>query len=94
MMLRWKKHDKEIGLCAVGAGPHRASDLRDQNGTEYATVYPDGGNWMKPLQGWYYVSHLGGYVNTCGNLAPDEATAKAQAAAYVKAQLKNGAQPT
>ncbi len=87
MAMRWKKHARETGLRAVGAGPHRASDLRD-GAQEYATVYPHGGNWRGPLLGWYFVSTTGGsFINTCDDLSPDEATAKARAMAYVKAQL-------
>jgi hypothetical protein len=86
MALRWKKHPRETGLRAVGANPNRASDLLD-GASEYATVYPFGGTWRGKLQGWYFTSRLGGHVNTCNDLAPDEATAKAQAMAYVKSQL-------
>jgi hypothetical protein len=85
--MRWKKHPPATGLSAVGAGTHRASDLRDENGNEYATVYPYGGNWRGPLLGWYFVSSFAQYINTCNQLSPDEATAKAQAMAYVKSQL-------
>jgi hypothetical protein len=88
-MLRWKKHPRETGLSAIGAGP-RPSTLHDGK-TEYATVYAHGGNWSMPLRGWYWVCSpregIGGYKNTCNDLAPDEATAKARAMAYVKAAL-------
>ena len=86
--LRWKKHPRETGLAAVGAGP-RCSTLHDGT-TEYATVYPLGGNWRAPLRGWYWVcfaTETVEYRNTCDSLVPDEQTAKAQAMAYVKAAL-------
>lgn len=86
--LRWKKHPRATGLAAVGAGP-QGSTLHDGN-TEYAMVYPHGGNWRAPLKGWYWVCsarETGEHRNTCDDLAPDEATAKAQAMTYVKAAL-------
>jgi hypothetical protein len=84
MKLRWKKHPKETGLMAVGSGPYVGSDYHDGE-TVYATVYPDGGNWRKPLQGGYFVSSFDGhYANTCGDLADSEAEAKAQAKEFVK----------
>jgi hypothetical protein len=87
MRLRWKKNDRERGLARVGAGP-RGSVLRDGT-TIYATVNASGGGW-RPLRGWYFVTMqdvTGRWVNTCNDLVPDEATAKANALACVKAQL-------
>lgn len=88
-MLRWKKDKPEIGLASVGAGP-RSSRLRDGE-KEYATVMASGGGWRGPVKGWYWVcgtDAVGQYMNTCNNLAPDEATAKAQALAFVKSRIK------
>jgi hypothetical protein len=53
--LRWKKHPHPKGLWAVGHGP-RSSDLWDGQ-VIYATVSPLGGDWRRPLQGWYWVSN-------------------------------------
>lgn len=86
--LRWKKNPPETGLRAVGAGP-RGSKLHD-GVKEYAHLYPDGGNWRKPLAGWYWVcaaDAVGEYMNTCNDPAPDEKTAKAQAMAWVQEKL-------
>lgn len=87
MRLRWKKNDRETGLRAVCAGP-RGSILHDGT-TTYATVNASGGGW-RPMRGWYFVTYAdatGQWVNTCNDLVPDEATAKAAALACVKAQL-------
>lgn len=92
MRLRWKKHPRETGLAAVGAGP-RPSALHDGQ-KEYATVYPNGGNWRRPLAGWYWVCSadaVGEYMNTCNEPAADEATAKAQAMQFVKERLPHPA---
>lgn len=87
--LRWKKDPRKTGLRAVGAGP-RSSRLRDEGGKEYARVYAIGGSWRGPLIGWYFVcTHdaVGEHKNTCGDPAPDEATAKAQAMAFVRERM-------
>lgn len=86
--LRWKKHKRPTGLAAVGAGP-QGSTLHDGT-TEYASVYPLGGDWRRPLQGWYWTCgarECGEYRNTCNEPAPDEQTAKAQAMRFVKAAI-------
>ena len=86
--LRWKKNPKETGLQRIGCGP-RGSRLHDGK-KEYAWVSPLGGDWRGPLRGWYFVCPLdsvGEYANTCNDPAPDEATAKAQALAFVKTRL-------
>ena len=83
--LRWKKDAKETGLRAIGAGPRR-SVLHDGL-TQYASVAALGGGWQGPLRGWYFVALEGDHINTCNDPAPDEATAKAQAMAHVKAML-------
>ena len=91
--LRWKKQPKELGLRAVGAGP-RSSDYTDGR-IKYAEVNPHGGSWVRPLVGWYWVAGWGSgvpYKNTCNLAAPDEATAKKQAEAWVKAHLSANAQ--
>lgn len=89
--LRWKK---EPGLRAIGAGP-RPSTLHDGS-RQFATVYPDGGNWMRPLAGWYWVCSGDGlaYRNTCNEASQTEEEAKAAAMAYVREQLRiKGAKP-
>lgn len=87
--LRWKRCPKPTGLQAVGAGP-QGSTLHDGT-TEYATVYPLGGNWRGPLKGWFWVCRgqdFGGeYVNTFNAPASDEQEAKDQASAYVRSIL-------
>ena len=87
--LRWKKRPRETGLRAVGEGP-RGSVLHDGN-REYAWVSPLGGGWQRPLIGWYFVcpqDSVGEFANTCNDPAPNEATAKVQAMAFVKARMK------
>lgn len=85
MTLRWKKHAKETGLRAIGAGP-RGSDLRDGD-KELATVYAS--RQRHTVTGWYWVSRASGeHVNTCNSPVADETTAKADAMAHVKAALK------
>ena len=86
--LRWKKNPHKTGLRAVGVGP-RGSKLHD-GAKEYASVNPLGGNWARPLIGWYWVcgtDSVGEYMNTCNDPAPNEATAKAQAMAFVRDRM-------
>lgn len=86
--LRWKKRAHETGLRAMVAGP-RGSDLHDGT-TKFASVSPLGGNWARPLQGWYWVAGWGSgvpHMNTCHKPAATEAEAKQQAEAYVKKHL-------
>ena len=83
MRLRWKKDARETGLAAVVAGP-RGSKYTDGT-NNYATVNAHSFR-RSGKTGWYWVSLCGEYVNTC-NTQMDEATAKAQAAAHVKAYL-------
>lgn len=90
MRLRWKKAPAPTGLSRVGAGP-RGSVLHDGE-KEYAHTCPLGGDWRGPLRGWFWscpTSSVGEYANTCNAPVPDEATAKAQAMAFVKARLPN-----
>lgn len=87
--LRWKKRPCATGLQRIGAGP-RGSVLHDGE-REYAWVSALGGDWRGPVRGWYFVApqdSVGEFANTSSNPAPDEATAKAQAMAFVKARLK------
>lgn len=88
MRLRWKKNPRPLGLASIGAGP-RSSKLHD-GVKEYASVNPIGGNYAKPLTGWYFVcptDAVGVYMNTCNKPAPDEATAKAQAIDFIRRNL-------
>ena len=88
--LRWKKDAAETGLRAVGAAP-RSHRLRDSNGKEYAWVAPNGGGWIRPQNGWYWVCVIDGHhENTCGTPVADVATAKAEARAFVNKVLKAG----
>lgn len=87
--LRWKKNPRETGLRSVMAWP-RGSALHDGKKT-YARVSALGGDWRGPVRGWYFVCStdmVGEYANTCNEPAPDEATAKAQAMAFVKARIQ------
>lgn len=87
MTLRWKKDARQTGLRAVCAGP-RGSALRDDaNGEDLARVQALGR--YSSGAGWFWYSRVGGkYVNTCNTPVADEATAKAEAMAHVKAALK------
>jgi|JI10StandDraft_1071094.scaffolds.fasta_scaffold152212_2 hypothetical protein len=81
---RWKKHEKETGLRAVGAGP-RGSDYQF-HGDSIATVCPHGGDWRKRLSGWYFVVSTGAvYKNTCNELSATESEAKAAAVEFMRA---------
>ena len=87
MRLRWKKVPKEPGLSRYIAGPQE-SKLHD--GTkEYAYVSAIGGGWRRtPVVSWYWVAFgVGEYKNTCNEPCAEEADAKAQAMAFVKARL-------
>lgn len=97
MAMRWKLNPRETGLAAVGAGP-RGSTLRDGE-TVVACVYPNGGNWQRPLRGWYFVvgwdSGLPSYNSYSAELFYPTATeAKAAALAHVKAALAAQQDPT
>jgi hypothetical protein len=94
MTLRWKRAPRETGLRSVGAGPYRSSWLQE-NGVRYACVSPSGGDWRKPLQGWYWTagwdSDIPG-ISTCDQLCATEEEAKAAALQYVRNAIKT--QPT
>lgn len=77
---RWRKEPRETGLRAVGAAP-RGYELRRGDDT-IMWVCPDGGNWARPLRGWYWV---GMGQNTCNDLKATAEEAKAEADAYFKA---------
>jgi hypothetical protein len=87
MALRWKKDERPRGLAGVVSGP-RGSALSD-GAVKYATVSAKR-NWGDGprYSGWYWVAGWTGsgipYKTTCDEPAPDEATAKAEAMAYVK----------
>lgn len=87
MTLRWKKDARQTGLRAVCAGP-LGSALRDgANGEELARVQAHGR--YSSGAGWFWYSRVSGeHVNTCNSPVADEATAKAEAMAHVKAALK------
>lgn len=68
--------------------------LRDGE-TTYATVYARLGS-RKQASGWYWVAGWGpdvAHKNTCDTPVADEATAKTEAMAYVKSELKRLAAP-
>lgn len=79
MALRWKKNEPLRGLMRIGAGP-RGSKLRDGD-VELASV---AALWKdNRVVGWFWTAR-NPFINTCNAPCPDEATAKAQAMAYVK----------
>jgi hypothetical protein len=86
MRLRWKKHAKETGLRAVGAGP-RGSDLHDGT-NRYATVAAHSFRHTGE-HGWWWHAQVGteriNTCNTCFVSTDDEA--KKQAEAWVKERL-------
>lgn len=90
MRLRWKKHERVIGLAKVCAGPC-GSDYTD--GTEkYATVQAHRGWGRDAKTGWFfYASVAYARINTCGD-GPysTEEQAKVAASEWVKEQLKAG----
>lgn len=86
--LRWKMEERETGLRAVGAGP-RGFYFHDGDKV-YARVSPLGGDWRRPLAGWYWVAGWDSGVphkNTCGSPCPTIEDAKKQAAEYVRQNL-------
>lgn len=90
--MRWKKNPMPTGLRRVGCGP-QGSTLRDGDEKYASTNYTDG-RWDNGKKGWYWVARHDLHVelkNTCDVLLPDEAAAKAEAMAYVKAQMKQAA---
>lgn len=91
--LRWKRHPRKTGLRSIGAAP-RGWDLHD-GANDYATVFPNGGDWIRKQNGWYWVA-LGRegvpYKNTRYAPVATPEEAKAAAMAYVKAHLA-GATP-
>jgi hypothetical protein len=90
MTLRWRKDPRETGLRAVGAGP-RGSGLYENKIKKFAHVSPLGGDWMRPLAGWYWVAGWDSDVphrNTYRTPCETEDEAKAEAFAYVQQHLK------
>lgn len=82
---RWRKEPRETGLRSIGAGP-RGYELRLGDDV-ILSVRPDGGNWARPLKGWFWV---GMGQNTCRSLCATVEEAKAQADAYYKANRDCG----
>lgn len=84
--LRWKRDARETGLRAVGAAP-RGWRLHD-GVDEYAVVSPNGGNWSRKQNGWYWVAYSPlPHCNTCNAPVADPEDAKAAAMLYVKQHL-------
>lgn len=81
----WRKEPNETGLRSVGQGP-RGYELR-KDGDWLIKVAPSGGNWMRPLEGWYWY----GLDTNTFNTKPLFATAEdalADAKAYYKEYVK------
>lgn len=87
MAMRWKKNPRPTGLRAAGAGP-QGSTLRDGD-KEFARAYAL--RRQHQTIGWYWVArndaHGVPHENTCNEPVADEATAKADALAYVRKHL-------
>lgn len=87
--MRWKKNPRPTGLMGIGARP-QGSTL-SEGGKKYADTNCLGGYGRQPVQGWYWVAGWQSGIahkNTCNTPVADEATAKAESMAYVKAELK------
>lgn len=87
MTARWRKEPRETGLRSIGAAP-RGYELREGENILLA-VRPYGGNWARPLDGWYWV---GMGQNTCRRLRATAEEAKAEADAFYKANLSGHSQ--
>lgn len=87
--IRWKKQARETGLRSIGAPP-QGYVLHDGK-TEYATISPNGGGWIRKQQGWYWVvpthEHIP-YKNTWQSPCESVEDAKAQAKKYVMGYLE------
>lgn len=77
---RWRKTPRETGLRSIGAAP-RGYELRLGDDV-ILWVNPSGGNWARPLEGWYWV---GMGQNTSRNLKATAEEAKAEADTFYKA---------
>ena len=82
MAVRWKLDPRPTGLRAIGAGP-RGSFLHD-GGDWILRVEPLGGNYARPLRGWFW---YGMDQNTCNKPCATAAEAKAEAMAFYKKSL-------
>lgn len=87
--LRWKRESKGQ-YAAFGRPP--GFKLHDGEKT-YAMVSPLGGDWRRPLIGWYWVAGWDSdvpYKNTCDHPVETPECAKEQAEAYVRQYLHSG----
>lgn len=85
MSLRWRKNKRLTGLAGVAATGALGSTLNDGD-VKFASI-----NELRNGQGWYYVVGWNSglpYINTCNDPVPDEATAKSEAMAYVRENMK------
>ncbi|MFZ2950926.1 MAG: hypothetical protein WA003_15740 [Desulfuromonadaceae bacterium] len=83
--LRWKMEPRETGLRSIGSGP-RGYFYHDGEKV-YARVCAHGGNWARPMAGWYWVAGWDSdvpYQNTSGSPCETIDEAKTQAAEYVR----------
>jgi hypothetical protein len=89
MALRWKNDPRPTGLRSVIAGP-QGSTMRDGDDS-YASTNFAAARYNDGISGWYWVARNEDegipLKNTCETLVADEATAKAEAMAYVRACL-------
>ena len=83
MSMRWRREPAATGLARIGAGP-RSSGLYDGN-AKYAMVSALRRSYV--TIGWYWVAGWNSnvpYKNSSNEKLTDEATAKANAMAYVR----------
>jgi hypothetical protein len=89
-MMRWKRKPRPTGLASIGAGP-MGSTLRDGEVSYASTGFMSKRHGHK-VEGWYWAARNDEagvpLINTCNKPVPDEATAKAEAMAYVRECLK------
>ena len=88
MKLRWKKEPRETGLRAIGAGPQ--GYIYHNGEEEFIHLKPIGGNYARPLVGWYWYSFNKSipYKNTNENPCKTLEEAKKEASEYVQKNLK------
>jgi hypothetical protein len=89
-MMRWKRNPRPTGLASIGAGP-MGSTLRDGEVSYAVTGFISKRHGHK-VEGWYWVARNDEVglplMNTHDKPVADEATAKANAMAYVRECLK------
>jgi hypothetical protein len=89
-MMRWKRNPRQTGLAKIVCGP-MGSKLRDGD-VEYASTGFISKRYGHKVEGWYWVARNDEtgvpLMNTHDKPVADEATAKAEAMAYVRECLR------